>query len=208
MSSNQVSAFPLPLVQLPYTRRRVLGTLSLAGVGVFAGAAPASAAAVKPANQIDLSGLSADWVRLQDPQTVVAYARFIHSLRLRNIATEQVVSAHAKSISSTWNSLPPKAWWNRMAYTLKVVDRVAQELGQPVGEILSAYRSPEYNRKCRGARCSWHQANMALDVRFKTRPSTVTATARNMRDRGLFKGGVGSYSSFTHIDTRGENINW
>jgi len=40
------------------------------------------------------------------------------------------------------------------------------------------------------------------------RASLVTSTARNLRDRGLFKGGVGGYWNFTHIDTRGENMNW
>jgi hypothetical protein len=206
MSSPEIPDLQKPFVQLPLSRRSVLGTLGLAGLGLLAGAGSADASSA--ANRIDLSGLSADWVRLQDPRTVVEYARFIHALRLRYISTEQVIASHAKSISSTWNTLPPKAWWNRMGYTLRVVDRVAQELRQPVTEVLSAYRSPSYNTKCRGARCSWHQANMAVDVRFGTKASAVTATARSLRDRGLFKGGVGGYSNFTHIDTRGQNINW
>lgn len=211
MSSEENPEFFQPFVQLPFSRRRALSTLSLAGLGLLAGAGSAAANAnanSAAANRIDLSGLSADWVRHQDPRLVVEYARFVHGLRLRHITTEQVIACHAKSISSTWNSLPPKAWWNRMGYTLKVVDRVAQELRQPVTEVLSAYRSPVYNAKCRGARCSWHQANMAVDVRFGAKASAVTAAARSLRDRGLFKGGVGGYSNFTHIDTRGENINW
>jgi hypothetical protein len=32
--------------------------------------------------------------------------------------------------------------------------------------------------------------------------------ARNLRDRGLFKGGIGGYWNFTHIDSRGENMDW
>ncbi|MCU0782225.1 MAG: D-Ala-D-Ala carboxypeptidase family metallohydrolase [Akkermansiaceae bacterium] len=206
MSLPEIPDLQKPFVQLPLSRRSVLGTLGLAGLGLLAGAGAADASSA--ANRIDLSGLSADWVRLQDPRTVVEYARFIHALRLRYITTEQVIASHAKSISSVWNTLPPKAWWNRMGYTLRVVDRVAQELRQPVTEVLSAYRSPSYNIKCRGARCSWHQANMAVDVRFGAKASAVTATARSLRDRGLFKGGVGGYSNFTHIDTRGQNINW
>jgi uncharacterized protein YcbK (DUF882 family) len=96
-----------------------------------------------------------------------------------------------------------------MGYTLRVVDRIALELNSPISEILSAYRSPAYNARCAGARTgSWHQANVAVDVKFPIRASVVTATTRNLRDRGLFKGGVGSYWNFTHIDTRGQNINW
>jgi hypothetical protein len=29
-----------------------------------------------------------------------------------------------------------------------------------------------------------------------------------MRNCGLFRGGVGGYGGFTHIDTRGQNIDW
>ena len=96
-----------------------------------------------------------------------------------------------------------------MGYTLRVADRIAMEMNVHEVEVLSGYRSPAYNARCAGAkRGSWHQANVALDVKFPTRASRVAATARNLRDRGLFKGGVGGYWNFTHIDTRGENVNW
>jgi len=187
-------------------RRNFLGCIGLAGLACAAGSAPAMAASAP--NRIDLTGLPPEWVRMQG-QTLLDYTRYVHSLRLRFITTEQVVTAHAKSHGSTWNTLPPKAWWNRVGYTLRVVDRLALYMRMPVKEILSAYRSPAYNRGCSGAKSgSWHQANMAVDVVFPTRPSAVTAMARNVRDRGLFKGGVGSYDTFTHVDTRGENINW
>jgi uncharacterized protein YcbK (DUF882 family) len=96
-----------------------------------------------------------------------------------------------------------------MAPTLKVVDRVSVQLGQPVREIVSAYRSPAYNARCAGAsRGSWHQANVAVDVKFPVPPSTVAQTVRTLRSAGYFRGGVGRYSSFTHIDTRGQNVDW
>ena len=47
-----------------------------------------------------------------------------------------------------------------------------------------------------------------MDVKFPVRASLVTSTARNLRTRGLFKGGVGGYWDFTHIDSRGENMDW
>jgi uncharacterized protein YcbK (DUF882 family) len=78
-----------------------------------------------------------------------------------------------------------------------------------VDEIVSAYRSPAYNATCSGARRgSWHQANVALDVKFAASPSTVAGAARSLRSRGLFRGGVGRYGTFTHIDTRGRNVDW
>ena len=55
---------------------------------------------------------------------------------------------------------------------------------------------------------SYHQQNVALDLMFKTSQSRVARVARELRDNGAFKGGVGRYNIFTHIDTRGYNADW
>ncbi len=209
-------------------RRRVLGGLSLAGLGLLATSATASALttsgagpkvsvggpASAPARQqittqrIDLSDLPPDWARAQG-SILTEYTRYLSNLKLKNISPAQVIKAHAKNKGDVWNTLPPKMWWTRMGYTLRVADRVAQEMNVTEVEIVSAYRCPAYNAHCEGAKVrSWHQANVAVDVKFPMSASRVTATARNLRDRGLFKGGIGGYPDFTHIDTRGENINW
>lgn len=208
--------------QQPLTNRRgALGTLSLAGLALAASSTPASAFIFQRKNNgtptvrtvtssapVDLRGLPSEWVRLQG-NLLPEYVRYLSTLKLKKVTPQQVVAAHAKSKGSVWNTLPPKQWWNRMGYTLRVVDRIAVEMDEPVKEIVSAYRSPAYNARCSGAkRGSWHQANVAVDVKFNIPARTVTATSRNLRDRGLFKGGVGSYWNFTHIDTRGTNVNW
>lgn len=198
----------------PTNRRGVLGTLGLATAALAVSTSPASAfiltrkkSAEAPAG-VDLNSFPAEWRQLQGA-LLPDYSRYLAALKLKKITPQQVLDAHAKERSGVWNNLPPKQWWNRMGYTLRVVDRIALELNSPVSEILSAYRSPAYNARCAGARTgSWHQANVAVDVKFPIRASVVTATTRNLRDRGLFKGGVGSYWNFTHIDTRGQNINW
>jgi hypothetical protein len=157
---------------------------------------------------IDLTGLPSDWARSQG-WVLPEYARYLRGLNLKSISPQQVIEAHAKNKGSIWNSLPPKKWWTRMGYTLRVADRIALEMNIKDAEIVSAYRCPAYNAHCEGAKAgSWHQANVAVDVRFPVRPSKVTAAARNLRDRGLFKGGVGGYWNFTHIDSRGENMDW
>lgn len=210
--------------ETPLNRRSALGGLGLAGLGFLASSATVGAftsapkvtvptqsrAAVgkAPSTRINLSGLPADWARSQG-SVLPDYARYLWGLKLKSIAPEQVIEAHAKKRGSIWNSLPPKSWWTRMGYTLRVADRIALEMNVSEVEVVSAYRSPAYNANCEGAKArSWHQANVAVDVKFPMRASQVTATARNLRDRGLFKGGVGGYGGFTHIDTRGENINW
>ena len=206
-------------------RRRVISGLGLAGLGLLVSSTSASAftsaAAPKvtaptqsrsqasPQNErIDLTDLNPDWVRHQG-SLLPEYTRYLWNLKLKAISPAQVIEAHAKNKGAIWNTLPPKAWWTRMGYTLRVADRIALEMNIKEVEVVSAYRSPAYNAHCEGAKArSWHQANVAVDVKFAARASQVTATARNLRDRGLFKGGVGGYWDFTHIDTRGENMNW
>ncbi len=205
-------------------RRRMIGGLGLTGLGLLAssavgnaftlGAAPKVTVPTQSRGEsaqdprIDLTGLPPEWARQHGP-AIKDYARYLSNLKLKSINVAQVIGAHAKNRGPVWNTLPPKSWWTRMGYTLRVADRVALEMGVKEVEIISAYRNPAYNAHCQGARArSWHQANVAVDVKFPVRASKVTATARNLRDRGLFKGGIGGYWNFTHIDTRGENINW
>jgi len=157
---------------------------------------------------INLGALPGEWLR-REGRSVNPYARYIDSLRLRNITTQQVITAHAKKRGSVWNSIPPREAWRSIGPTLKILDKVSQELNVPVTQVLSVYRNPPYNARCTGARRnSWHLRNYAVDVKMGARPSTVSAMARRLRERGYFKGGIGRYHSFTHVDTRGTNFDW
>lgn len=208
------------------SRRSAVSTLGLAGLVLAASSSPAAAflsmgkgpkvnvgtstsqPAPAPVGRIDLTDLPEEWVQ-NNRATLVDYTRYLSALKLKQVSPKQVIEAHAKQKGSVWNALPPKAWWNRMGYTLRVVDRIALEMGVNEVEVISAYRAPSYNALCAGAKTgSWHQANVATDVKFPVKAAQVTAAARHLRDLGLFKGGVGGYWNFTHIDTRGQNINW
>jgi hypothetical protein len=213
-------------------RRSALGTLGLAGLGMaftsgIVSASPSKKPLTTPRVTVPTSSspsarsiprtaipftpasdIPAEWTATNG-RSANEYFRYLSSLNLRRISPSQVIEAHAKKKGTVWNSIPPKAWWNRMGYVLRVVERVAMEMNVNEVEIISAYRSPSYNARCAGARTgSWHQANVAADVKFPVRASKVTSTARHLRDLGLFKGGVGGYWNFTHIDARGQNINW
>lgn len=213
------------------TRRKIISTLGLASTALCVSSVPASAGWFwKKKDDIPVvevrsvsgdkrrtsssvpsklvGGFPEEWVRLQG-RNLGTYTQYINSLKLKNISAQDVISAHAKERGGVWNSLPPRQWWTRMGYTLRVVDRVSTAMNVPVEEIVSAYRNPSYNARCAGARTgSYHQANVAVDVKFGTSARNVTHAARSLRDRGLFKGGVGGYGSFTHIDTRGTSVNW
>lgn len=194
------------------SRRKVITTLGLAATALCASSIQSQAKGLVKKGAVKTNNVASaypeEWVKLQG-LSLKEYINYINSLKLKNISTNLVVSAHAKQRGHVWNRLPPKNWWNRMGYTLRVVDYISAAMKVQVNDIVSAYRCPEYNARCSGAkRGSWHQANLAVDVQFDTSARNVTYAARTLRDRGLFKGGVGSYSSFTHIDTRGENVNW
>lgn len=195
--------------ELQLNRRKALGVFGTGALATLASTTPASAFLFGGGKKdVDLSGLPQTWVNMQG-RNLEEYADYLAGLKLKYVTPRQVIQAHAKRRGSCWNMIPPKSLWKNMKPTLKAVDRVAAELNQPVREVLSAYRSPQYNARCSGAkRRSWHMSNVAIDVKFHARPSTVAHVARHLRSRGKFSGGVGRYYSFTHIDTRGQNVDW
>ncbi len=138
-----------------------------------------------------------------------AYKKFLSRIGLRRISVQAILESHAKARGNVHNTLPPRQLWPNIRSTLLVLDNVALRLGEPVGQVLSVYRSPAYNALCPGAKSnSYHIRNNAIDVRFSSSPGRVAAAARDLRKRGLFQGGVGRYPGFTHLDTRGANADW
>lgn len=108
------------------------------------------------------------------------------------------------------NTYPPDALWPRMIATAQVLDNFRELIGAPV-RITNAYRSPAYNKAIGGASASLHMQFNALDfvVEGGSRPTQWARVLRAMRsEQGLFKGGVGLYPTFVHVDTRGNNADW
>ena len=186
-------------------RRDALRTVGLTGAGLLASSGICSA--FSSGSGLGSLDLPDQW--LERNGSAERYYRYLSSLKLKRVDAAQVIDSHAKKRGRVWNGLPPRQWWKRMGYVLKVVERIAMEMNVSEVEVVSAYRNPAYNARCRGAKSgSWHQENVAVDIKFPVRPSKVTATARQLRDLGLFRGGVGGYRNFTHIDARGRNVNW
>ena len=190
-------------------RRNFLAAAAAAATGLVASTQTANGFLFRQSPRHNFSSLPSSWVSIQEEKYIQSYAMYLDGLQLKYVDPLQIIRAHAKNQGSLWNTLPPRSMWSSMAGTLKAVDRVATVIGQPVKEVASAYRSPAYNRRCSGAKsASWHMQNFALDLKFKASPSTVARAARAVRSKGFFKGGIGRYSSFTHIDTRGQNVDW
>ena len=137
------------------------------------------------------------------------YAEFLSKIDLRYITPREVLTAHRRERNGISNTLPPRQYWTGMIPTLKMADELRARLGVRLNYITSAYRSPEYNAQCPGASPrSYHTKNIALDLVYDCAPEVAMAEAKKMREEGLFRGGLGLYKTFIHLDTRGRNATW
>ena len=106
------------------------------------------------------------------------------------------------------NTEPPRNLWKNIVPTVQVLEELRDRLDAPI-RIISAYRSPEYNRAIAGARQSLHMEFRAVDfVCSWGRPDKWVQELLQMRHDKVFKGGIGRYASFVHIDTRSWNADW
>jgi len=128
---------------------------------------------------------------------------------IRHFSADEFTSYFNVTRRGVKNAEPPRAIWTNILPTLKVVDDLRAHLGRSI-IILSSYRSPAYNARIDGAaRKSYHMSFIALDITVAGHsPSTVFSILKKWRDEGKFKGGLGKYSTFVHIDTRGYNATW
>ncbi len=86
-----------------------------------------------------------------------------------------------------------------------VLQTIRDHFGVPV-TINSAYRTPQYNAKVGGVAHSQHCYGTAADITVKgQKPETVAAYARTIMPDW---GGVGIYSTFTHVDVRETKSDW
>jgi uncharacterized protein YcbK (DUF882 family) len=106
------------------------------------------------------------------------------------------------------NAYPPRALWESFLPTLRIIDELRDALDAPI-RITSSYRSPAYNKAVGGAPLSFHKRFVAADIQVSGyTPHEVWKVLKEWRDKGKFKGGLGLYSTFVHIDTRGVNKDW
>ncbi len=88
---------------------------------------------------------------------------------------------------------------------VNVLENVRSRFDQPV-TITSGYRCTKHNAAVGGARTSMHLTGKAADIQVKN----VSPRDIQMYLKHEYPGkyGIGSYSSFTHIDTRDVEARW
>ena len=104
------------------------------------------------------------------------------------------------------NTDPPEDLLNNIVPTAVVLQTAREMLGAPI-IISSCYRSPAYNKAIGGASQSLHKTFQATDI-VATDLVKLYHILATLRAAGAFLGGLGGYSSFVHIDTRGYNATW
>ena len=147
------------------------------------------------------------------PDAVVQRFRsFLAPLNLRHFDAKEFLALGSGHFSGGrghgLNTAPPESLWPNIVATAEVLDALRERLGAPI-QINSAYRSPGYNRAIGGESQSWHMQFRACDITASgVSAARVADAVQKMRDQGMFRGGIGRYASFTHVDTRGVNANW
>jgi len=149
-----------------------------------------------------------------NPASFDAFKVFIESLELRHFSASELwirgkQHANPNSPAFQLNTHPPHNLWNNIVPAIQALDELRERIKAPV-RIISAYRSVEYNTAIGGSSDSRHVAFNALDftVFDGQRPMGWAGMLEQLRDEGFFKGGIGIYLNFVHIDARGYNADW
>ena len=104
------------------------------------------------------------------------------------------------------NTDPPAALWPNMETTAKVLQEARNRLKSPI-RLTSIFRSPAYNKRIGGVSNSTHCVFNATDL-VCAQPASLYLVLLDLRREGAFKGGLGLYRSFVHLDSRGHNATW
>lgn len=107
------------------------------------------------------------------------------------------------------NELPQRQLWDNFEKTAKVLDELRARLNAPI-RLSSIYRNEAYNQCLSGtASESQHKQMRAADLSSDDGdPARWRSILLEMRNEGFFRGGVGIYNTFVHVDTRGVNADW
>jgi hypothetical protein len=154
---------------------------------------PTTASTAKRKKGKTFTGAKADFQKLLDEHGV------------RYFDADEVFFRGARDAKLQLNTDPPRSLWPSLLAVTKVADEARHRLGKPL-RINSAYRSPAYNRAISGASASIHVRGGALDLSGS--PATLHKILTQMRAEGLFRGGIGRYKTFCHVDVRGKNADW
>lgn len=103
----------------------------------------------------------------------------------------------------------PESILNRIKILANNLQVLRDYLGVPIS-INSGYRSPEHNKKIKGATKSQHLLGNAADIVAEGKsPKEVFNAIEHLQNEGkMLIGGLHAYDTFTHYDIRGYLARW
>ena len=84
-------------------------------------------------------------------------------------------------------------------HLVSILDILRNKIGKPV-HINSGYRTPEWNKKCGGAKYSYHMCGMAADIRVNG--MSAKELANKLNEIVPDECGIIVYSTWVHFDVR------
>ena len=100
----------------------------------------------------------------------------------------------------------PPEYYGNLRKLMSMLEEIRTACGDRPITIVSGYRTPDYNKKVGGASKSQHKYAAAADIKVAgLSPSEVYAKCNTIVGN---RGGVGKYTTFTHIDVRGYRSRW
>lgn len=143
-------------------------------------------------------------------ETLSEFEQFIGALGLQHFTANEFLfmgGGHSSGGCEGRNGPPPRNLWNNIVPTAKLLDRLRARLGTPI-RLTSIYRNQSYNTCIGGEPGSFHMKFNAADFQTSGNPRDWANVLLQMRNAGEFRGGIGLYSTFVHVDTRGTNATW
>lgn len=100
----------------------------------------------------------------------------------------------------------PTEYYGNCQKLMNMLEEIRTACGNRAITINSGYRTPSYNKKIGGASKSQHLYASAADIRVS---GMSASEVYKICDKLVgSRGGVGKYSSFTHVDVRGNRARW
>jgi uncharacterized protein YcbK (DUF882 family) len=136
------------------------------------------------------------------------FEEWFDSLGFTYFSADEFTSYFNRYRGKVKNSIPPRNLWTNIVHTLWVLEDLRRHFDRPI-VLLSSYRSPAYNKAVGGESKSLHMKFNALDFAVAGHsPNDVTKILKRWRTNKKFSGGIGTYPTFVHLDTRGYNATW
>lgn len=100
----------------------------------------------------------------------------------------------------------PEKYYANCQKLMNLLEEIRTACGNRAVTVNSGYRTESYNKKVDGARQSQHLYAAAADIKVSGKSA---AEVYKLCDTLVgSRGGVGKYSTFTHVDVRGHKARW